>query len=63
MIGSTNPATPGERVVVQPQGGGSNITVNVNGVGGEQLAAIIRRKVEEGVKEFYETVIVPWGNG
>jgi DNA repair exonuclease SbcCD ATPase subunit len=53
----------GERVNVQPQGQGSNITVNVNGPGGAELAAIIRRKVEEGVQEYHDTVIVPWSRG
>lgn len=56
-------ATPGEKVTVQPQGQGSNITVNVGGIGGADLAAIIRRKVEQGVKEYHDTVIVPWSNG
>jgi hypothetical protein len=56
-------ASPNEVVTVQPQGQGGQITVNVNGIGGEQLAAIIRRKVEQGVAEYHDTVIVPWSNG
>jgi hypothetical protein len=54
----------GERVTVQPQGqASSQIVVNVNGIGGADLAAIIRRKVEQGVQEYHDQVIVPWSNG
>lgn len=58
-------ATPGERVTVTPpsQGGGSVFNINVNGPGGRELAAIIQRKVEEGVNEYHTEVIVPWSNG
>lgn len=59
--------TSGERVDVTPagqrRGGDAPITVNVNGIGGNDLAGIIKRKVEEGVNEYHSNVIVPWSQG
>ena len=57
-------ASPGERVTIAPPGGGGNsVTVNVNGVGGADLAGIIERKVNEGVDEYHRAVIAPWSRG
>lgn len=57
-------ATPGERVTVQPPGqGGPAINISVNGVAADKLAAILERKVHEGIDEYHNTVIVPWSNG
>ena len=58
MVGLTS----GERMTVKPAGGAS-VVVNVNGIGGKELAGVIRRKVEEGISEFYNDVIVPWSQG
>lgn len=59
--------TSGERVDVTPagqrHGGETPIVVNVNGPGGNELAGIIKRKVEEGVNEYHSNVIVPWSQG
>jgi hypothetical protein len=56
-------ATPGERVTVQTPAQQGGITVNVNGIGGADLAAIVRRRVEQAVEEYHSTVIVPWAQG
>lgn len=57
-------ASPGERVSISPpnQNGGMNINIYAQG-GGEQLAAILQRKVDEGINEYHEKVLVPWSQG
>ena len=52
-------ATPGERVSISPQGQGGGVTVNVNGVGAADLAAILQNKVSEGIQEYNDNHIVP----
>jgi hypothetical protein len=56
-------ATPGERVTVATPAQQGGITVNVNGIGGADLAAIVRKKVEEGVAQYHREVIEPWAGG
>ena len=54
-------ATPGERVTVETpqQQAGGGVTVNVNGVGAADLAAILQNKVSEGIQEYNDNHIVP----
>lgn len=57
-------ATPGEKVSITPPGqGGPNVTVNVLGPGGKELAAIMQRYAEMAVQEYHDTIITPWSNG
>lgn len=53
----------GERVNVAPAGGGGGnvFNINVNGPGGRELAAIIERKVGEGIDE-YHNLLSQWSN-
>ena len=52
----------GERVTVAPPAGGG-VTINVNGPGGRELAAIMQRHAEAAIEEYHNTVITPWSNG
>jgi hypothetical protein len=54
--------TSGERVSVTPAGGAS-VVVNVNGIGGKELAAIMEKHAQRAVDEFYNSVVVPWSQG
>jgi hypothetical protein len=42
----------GEKIVPSGGGGGNNITVNVNGIGGADLANHLRKKIAEGIYEY-----------
>ncbi len=60
-------ATPGEQVTVetprQQAGNSQPITINANGVAPERLASILELKVQEGLKEYNDEVILPWAEG
>jgi hypothetical protein len=42
----------GERIVPAGSGGGTNVQVSVNGIGGRDLANLIESKVIAGIREF-----------
>jgi len=43
---------PGERIVPKNGGGGGNISIHVNGVGGNELANVIKGHVMNGIAEY-----------
>jgi hypothetical protein len=54
--------TSGERVSVKPAGGDPSVVINVNGIGGKDLAAIMERHAKAAVAEYHDTIITPWTN-
>lgn len=60
-------ATPQETVTVgrpaQQQNAAPQITINATGVAAEELTSILELKLQEGLEQYNNEVIVPWAEG